>query len=143
MSTPPLVYIAGPFSAPTTWDIAENVRNAERWGLRVAQAGGMPVIPHANTHLFHGQLDNDFWYAGTLALMRACQGVVLCPGWWESKGSRAEAQEATRLKIPILVVDGTEDSALIGGVYYIPDGSTSLSLTFSTFVDRARMETSR
>ncbi len=99
--TPPLIYIAGPFTGPTAWHIAENVREAERWGLEVAYAGGMPVIPHANTHLFHGQLTADFWYAGTLALMRACHGVFLCPRWKESDGARGEEVEARRLGIPV------------------------------------------
>ena len=97
---PPLIYIAGPFTGPTAWDIAENVRKAERWGLEVAHAGGMPVIPHANTHLFHGQLTSDFWYAGTLQLLRVCQGIVLIPEWRDSKGARAEQEEARRWEIP-------------------------------------------
>jgi hypothetical protein len=97
----PLIYIAGPFTAPTPWGIAENVREAERWGLLVAEHGGMPVIPHANTHLFHGQLDAEFWYEGTMALMRACDGVFLMPRWRESRGALAEAQKATLCGIPV------------------------------------------
>ena len=99
--SPPLIYIAGPFTAPTPWAIAENVREAERWGLLVAEHGGMPVIPHANTALFHGQLDAEFWYEGTLALMRACDGVFLMPRWLESRGARIEAEEATMRCIPV------------------------------------------
>lgn len=97
----PLIYIAGPFRAPTAWGIAENVREAERWGLLVAQAGAYPVIPHANTHLFQGQCNDAFWLEGTIALMRKCDGVLLCPRWRESKGATAEAREANRLGIPI------------------------------------------
>lgn len=99
---PPLIYVAGPFTGPTAWDIAENVRAAERIGLEVARAGGMPVIPHANTHLFHGQLTSAFWYAGTLALMRVCAGVVFLPTWQKSTGSIDERVEADRLEIPTL-----------------------------------------
>lgn len=101
LKRPPLIYIAGPFTGPTAWDIAENVREAERHGLLVAKQGGMPVIPHANTHLFHGQLTEEFWYAGTLQLMRACHGVYLCPRWRASAGARCEQQEAHRLEIPV------------------------------------------
>lgn len=105
MNRPPLIYIAGPFTGPTAWDIAENVRAAERMGLEVAKAGGMPVIPHANTHLFHGQLTADFWYEGTLALLRACSGIVLLPTWRSSTGSRVEHAEAIRLGLHTFFVE--------------------------------------
>lgn len=119
--TPPLIYIAGPFTGPTAWHIAENVREAERWGLEVAYAGGMPVIPHANTHLFHGQLTADFWYAGTLALLRACAGIVLIHGWSDSRGARDEEAEAHRLGL---------------GVFYAD--KSARSMTLEDFVDVCR-----
>ncbi len=50
-----IIYIAGPYRAPTAWRIAENVRAAERVGLEVARAGAMPLIPHANTAHFQGE----------------------------------------------------------------------------------------
>jgi hypothetical protein len=110
---PPLIYIAGPFTGPTAWDIAENVREAERYGLLVAKAGGMPVIPHANTHLFHGQLTAEFWYAGTLALMRACDGVFLCRRWRDSVGAKKEAAEAGRLGLPTFDYQGPHNDPAI------------------------------
>lgn len=96
-----LVYVAGPFRGPTIWDIAENVRNAQRVGLEVARLGYMPVIPHANTHLFHGQGNDTFWLEGTLELLRRCDAVVLVPGWEKSSGTRAEIEEARRCGIPV------------------------------------------
>jgi hypothetical protein len=94
----PLVYIAGPFTGPTAWDIAENVQNARRYGLEIARVGGMPVIPHANTSLFHGQCTAEFWYEGTLRLLQVCDVLVLIPGWEGASGSRNEKEwwEANR-----------------------------------------------
>ena len=52
-----LVYIAGPFRAPTPWGIEENVRHAERHAFEIAKLGAMPVCPHANTRHFDGHGD--------------------------------------------------------------------------------------
>ena len=96
-----IAYIAGPYRGPTAWDIEKNVRNAEETGLIAANMGYMPVIPHANTRHFHGQLTDQFWLDGTMEMLRRCDLVVLCPRWEESSGARAEVAEANRLGIPV------------------------------------------
>lgn len=98
-----VIYIAGKFTAPTAWAIAENIRHAERWGLEVAQLGAMPLIPHANTAHFHGLKSAEFWYAGTLALLAKCDGALLIPGWHESMGARAEKEFAEARGIPVFM----------------------------------------
>jgi Domain of unknown function (DUF4406) len=87
-----VVYIAGPFTAPTAWQIAAHVRNAENWGLDVARCGAMPLIPHANSAggLFYGQLTAEFWYEGTLELLKRCDAALFIPGWLQSEGSKRE-----------------------------------------------------
>lgn len=103
METPDMiiVYVAGPFRGPTPWDVAQNVMRAKALGLEVARAGFMPLIPHANTDLFDGQLTDQFWIDGTLALMRRCDAVVLVEGWERSNGTLGEIAEAKRLGIPV------------------------------------------
>jgi len=96
-------YIAGPFRADTAWEIAENVRNAERIGLGVSRRGYMPSIPHANTANFHGEGTDAFWLEGTKELMRRCDAVVLVPGWQKSSGTQGEIREARQLGIPVLL----------------------------------------
>ena len=103
MARPIIVYVAGAYRAPTTWDVAENIRAAERVGLEVARLGAMPLIPQANTGLFNGQLTAEFWLEGTLELMRRCDAVVLVPGWEAPGGTRGEIEEAIRLGIPVFV----------------------------------------
>lgn len=103
-----IVYIAGPFRGRTPWDVAENVRNAERWGLEVAKRGAMPLIPHANTAHFDGQLDDVFWLNGTMELLRRCDAVLMVPGWRESEGAKAERAEALVRGIPVF---DTRDSS--------------------------------
>jgi hypothetical protein len=97
-----LVYIAGPFRGPTTWDIAQNVRAAETLGLEVAKLGMFPVIPHAMTQLFHGQCTEQFWLDGTLLLLNKCDALLTLPDWQRSAGTRAEVEFANKFSIPVL-----------------------------------------
>jgi hypothetical protein len=63
----PLVYIAGPFSAPTREGVEANIAAAVQVGLDVAALGACPVVPHSNTahpefELLQGY---EFWIAAT------------------------------------------------------------------------------
>lgn len=102
MIAPPLIYVAGPFSAPTREGVDANIAVAVRAGIQVAEMGGMPVIPHANTQ--HPEFERvqsyEFWLAGTLQLLRGCHAVFLIEDWQHSRGATGECSEAQRLGIP-------------------------------------------
>ena len=106
-----LAYIAGPYTAKTAWEIEQNVRRAEEWGLAVAKCGVMPLIPHTNSRFFHGLLTPEFWYLGTLELLKRSDAIILIPGWSLSTGARGEKKWAEENDLPIfdaescLVVD--------------------------------------
>jgi hypothetical protein len=108
-----VIYVAGPFTADTPWGIEQNVRRAEDVALLVAQSGAragvpaMPLCPHANTRYFHGQCTPEFWYEGTLELLRRCDALITVAGWERSKGALAEIAEAERLGLPVFH-DGVE-----------------------------------
>jgi hypothetical protein len=85
-----VVYIAGPFTGKTAWDVECNVREAEKIALQVAKAGAMPLCPHTNSRFFYGQCTADFWYDGTLELLKRCDAIVMLPNWQASKGSLME-----------------------------------------------------
>lgn len=103
----PLIYIAGPYRADTKQGIELNRRVAELIGMHVARAGGYPVIPHNNTpQCFEGLQPDGFWLEGTLALAETCHGMVMCPGWQFSEGSRGERDLFMRIGRPVLVYDG-------------------------------------
>lgn len=99
-----IIYVAGPFRAPTAWDIEQNVRRAEAAALDVARIGAMPLCPHTNTRFFHGQLTDGFWLRGTLELLRRCDALYLYDPATEilSAGTRVEVEEALARKIPVL-----------------------------------------
>lgn len=112
MSGPHLVYIAGPYRAPTTWEIHKNIHNARLWGAVVAKHGAYPVIPHSNTAHMDGVADDELWLAGTLALLRRCDAAIFISGWQKSKGSVVEHQTADDLCLPILDVSSWDFSSM-------------------------------
>lgn len=95
-----LVYIAGKFRGANHWEIACNVHEAEAAAMRVAELGGMPVVPHSLGQRMQGTLNDEFWLEGTLLLLSRCDGILLLPNWVRSAGARAEADYAERLGIP-------------------------------------------
>lgn len=99
-NAPPLIYVAGPYRAATTWQIDRNITNARVWGAKLAGWGAYPVIPHSNTAHMDGAADDALWLAGTMELLRRCDGAIFIEGWKESRGSCAEWDEATRLNLP-------------------------------------------
>jgi len=96
-----LVYVAGPYTAPSRWEQEQHVRKAEETALKVAQVGVVPVCPHSMYRHFDGTLTADYWYAATLDLMQRCDGVYLVAGWMASKGARAEQQQARAMGLPV------------------------------------------
>jgi len=97
-----LFYIAGPFRGPTPWIVENNIREAEALGLLVANAGGLPVIPHAMYRFFDKALPDQFWLEGTANLLMRCDALVLHPSWQKSSGSKAELELAQKHHFPVL-----------------------------------------
>jgi hypothetical protein len=95
-----VVYIAAPFTAATTWDIECNVRLAEGFGLEVAKLGAMPLIPHCNSRFFFGQCTAEFWYEGTLELLKRCDAALFCGLWSVSNGCIRERAWCDEYKLP-------------------------------------------
>lgn len=91
-----VVYIIGPFRAPTHWEVEQNVRRAEALALEVANLGAMPLCPHANTRHFDGLLTDEFWLDGTMELGRRCDAAIVVDGWESSSWSKAEIADFDR-----------------------------------------------
>jgi nucleoside 2-deoxyribosyltransferase len=108
MKPPRLVYIAAPFIGPTTLDVLDHVRHAEHWAALVARFGAWPLVPQANTYALLGTVDEAHAYAGTMEMLRRCDGVLIggriARHGRPSQGVIAEIAEARRLGIPLLDV---------------------------------------
>ena len=109
MSNRPLVYIAGPFRAKTPFLIEENIRSAERIGLKVCEYGAVALIPHTMYRFFQNSLPDDFWLDAGLDLLRKCDAIVMGPGWTTSTGSCREREVAVLLKLPVFDFDKETD----------------------------------
>jgi hypothetical protein len=96
-----VVYVAGPFSGKTSWEVECNIRRAEALGLAVAYAGAAPMIPRTNTRFFNGELTYEFWIAATLALLAKCDAIIMTPDWQRSSGARGEHAYAEAHGLPI------------------------------------------
>lgn len=114
----PLIYIAGPFRGPTPLAVRRNVEAARDLGLRVAEAGGYPVIPHTMTSEFDKLITDEFWLQGTMELLRRCDGIVLHPNWVVSRGAKAEYDWAQEHHMPTLIVDLTVDEHVVALVLW-------------------------
>jgi hypothetical protein len=105
----PLIYIAGPFRGPSPIIVRRHVEAARDLGLRVAEAGGYPVIPHTMTADFDKLLTDQFWLDGTLEMLKRCDAMVLTYDWEKSSGARAEQAWAHQYNMPWYVdVDPTQ-----------------------------------
>jgi hypothetical protein len=96
-----VVYIAGPFSGATGWDVERNIRRAEELSLQVSCLGASPMCPHTNTRFFNGTHTYEFWIAATSALLSKCDAVIFTPDWHKSSGARKEHEQALRESIPV------------------------------------------
>lgn len=100
---PPLVYIAGPFTAADDLEIERNIVAAELRAKRVIEyTTAAPIVPHSLGRSFKNIGDPLFWYDVTLELLRRCDALLLPEEPWESsKGTRQEVFEAEKLGIPV------------------------------------------
>lgn len=89
-----LVYVAGPFTAPTREGVEANIRRAVDLGVEVAKLGAYPVIPHANTSdpRFEHVQPYQFWIDATMAMLRPCEALITVDGWEKSSGARGEVE---------------------------------------------------
>jgi len=100
----PVVYVAGPYRAPTREGVELNIQAAKSVAARAAQKGYAVLCPHMNTahmDLIVPVMTDAYWLTATKELMRRCDLVVLVPGYSESEGTRAEIEEAKRLGMDI------------------------------------------
>lgn len=105
----PLIYVAGPYAALTRWQEEQNARRAEEMGARLVALGAYPVIPHANTRPYFGDLQpREWWLKATLELMCRCTGAVFLRGFEDSAGALAEYKEAARILMPTFREGGSQ-----------------------------------
>lgn len=97
-----LIYIAGKFRGPSSWDIECNIRAAETLALEVWRRGAAALCPHTNTRFFQNAAPDDLWLAGDLVMLERCDALVTVENWQSSQGAIAEVAHARARGIPVL-----------------------------------------
>lgn len=97
-----LVYVSGPFTAPSPEALAVNIERARLAGLKVRAAGFVPIVPHLailndNPTIF--TYDNAM--AECLQILFRCNAILMIDGWVTSEGARVERQTALTWGIPL------------------------------------------
>lgn len=100
-----LIYIAGPYRSTAPFGVERNILDANESALAVIRHGEkigerwLPVIPHAMTRWVaqEAPMDDAFWLATTLELMRRCDALAYFGDWWKSEGTANELREAVKL----------------------------------------------
>lgn len=96
-----VIYIAGPFRGPNSWEIEQNIRRAETLALEVWRAGFVALCPHTNTRFFQGAAPDDVWLLGDLELLRRCDAILMTKDWEKSIGAKTEHEFAITHRIPV------------------------------------------
>jgi len=99
-----LVYIAGPYAAHNSIGVSGNIQRAREVADQVARLGFFPVTPHLLGVGLEDAGSTDFWYEGTLSLMRRCDAVVL-KNSEHSKGTANELADAVARGLPVTYQD--------------------------------------
>src|SRR4051794_53627 len=97
-----LIYLAGPYRAPSLWALVQNIQRAEALALQVWREGAACICPHKNTALFDGAAPDEVWLQGDLEMLRRCDAVICTEDWRTSAGASAEVEVAKRIGIPVL-----------------------------------------
>lgn len=96
-----VVFISGPYRAPTEWQVVQNIRAAENLALKIWRPGVAVICPHKNTAFFGGIHHDDVWLDGDLELVKRSDAIVCAPGWEKSVGAKGEIDYAKKLSIPV------------------------------------------
>ena len=100
----PLVFVTGPYSAPTTAGIGANIRRAIDIGRRLFQKGYYPIVPHllVREYYEYGSKSPIFGYEPlmeyTMAIVQKCDILLL---YESSPGADRERRLAESLGIPV------------------------------------------
>lgn len=96
-----LLYVAGPYSGPTSAHVQENLHRAWRTSLTLMKAGYATHCPHLNTQRMDGALDYEDFMRIDFEVIKRCDGVFLVSGWQHSPGTLREIAYAQERGIPV------------------------------------------
>jgi len=94
-----IVYISGPYTAPTYEMIKANIDEARYCAIRIMKLGHTVICPHTMTAFWdkYSKLTYKDFIKMDLKLVAISDAVFMLPGWRNSDGAIQEHAEAVRL----------------------------------------------
>lgn len=94
------IYIAAPYTANTSAEVASNVKIAMHYGTLLREMGFVPLIPHL-CDAWDKEIPQHYlyWIELTLDYMSKCDAVLRLPG--DSPGADGEVHKALEWGIPV------------------------------------------
>jgi hypothetical protein len=108
-----VIYVSGPYSAPTPKEVMGNVHNAARVAAECMVHGWSVLCPHCNSHCVARYIEQSHadWVLMDLALLEKSDAVLMMRGWEKSKGARTEHSYALSKNIKVFYeADGIPSS---------------------------------
>lgn len=97
------IFISGPITAPTFYQVNQNVRKAEAVAIKLMKKGWAVHCPHKNSEFLQGALhrndEEDFerWIAVDLEILSRLDAIYMLKNWRRSRGSKIEHAKAKEL----------------------------------------------
>jgi nucleoside 2-deoxyribosyltransferase len=88
-----LIYIAGPYTAPTPEGVAANIERARKAACRCIERGWAVICPHTNSAGMD-KYGHEYWYAADLEMLGRCDAMYVLLNYERSRGTLAEIRFA-------------------------------------------------
>jgi hypothetical protein len=95
------VYIAGPFSGKTRYEVEGNIWVAQSFILPLAEVGAVPVCVHTMFGALDGTLSYERWMLLTEKHLDRSDAILMVPDWVRSSGAKNEKQRALNTEKPV------------------------------------------
>lgn len=100
-----MVYVSGPYRAPTRAAIAKNIQAAYDAATTVWEMGAAVLCPHKNTEDMEGVVELTGLLEGDFEFVRRSDAVLMLSGWHLSLGAQLERDVAIREDIALFYQD--------------------------------------
>ena len=118
-----LIYVSGPMSANTRWEVEELQQHLIQVGYELVREGNAVIIPQwLGDHIPRNELtaglnlrnNGKKWHLEDQILDSDCEcvkrsdAIMLCKGWSKSKGALQERDCAIEFNVEIMYEEGAE-----------------------------------
>lgn len=100
-----LLYTAGKYAGKNEGEKFANIGIAAQVAIELWNDGHVVICPHMNTMDFehYTNLENRDFVERDLLIVERCDGIVMLPGWKESRGAVREWEHAIQNGIKIYI----------------------------------------